>query len=100
MKALPTHTGLNSFIIQPESYGATVDEGFIVGGPVGDFELCFATERSALSGRCVIDLQLSKVRFIQQSLSVLSDFAQFMVKSKLFYLAQCWQSNGYRCRWK
>ena len=26
-------------IIQPESYGATVDEGFIVGGPVGDFEL-------------------------------------------------------------
>ncbi len=39
MKALPTHTSLNSFIIQPESYGATVDEGFIVGGPVGDFEL-------------------------------------------------------------
>ncbi|WP_353623236.1 hypothetical protein [Klebsiella pneumoniae] len=53
-KVLLTHTGLNSFIIQPESYGATVDEGFIVGGPVGDFELCFATERSALSGRYVI----------------------------------------------
>jgi hypothetical protein len=46
---------MNSFIIQPESYGATVDEGFIVGGPSCDFELCFATERSALSGRCVID---------------------------------------------
>jgi hypothetical protein len=29
MKALPTHTSLNSFIIQPESYGATVDEGFM-----------------------------------------------------------------------
>ena len=30
MKALPTHTeGLNSFIIQPESYGATVDEGLL-----------------------------------------------------------------------
>jgi hypothetical protein len=54
-KVLLTHTSLNSFIIQPESYGATVDEGFIVGGPVGYFELfCFATERSALSGRCVI----------------------------------------------
>ncbi len=38
-KVLLTHTGLNSFIIQPESYGATVDEGFIVGGPVGYFEL-------------------------------------------------------------
>ncbi len=49
MKALPTHTSLNSFIIQPESYGATVDEGFIVGGPVGDFEL-FALPRNGL--RC------------------------------------------------
>ena len=28
-----SYRGLNSFIIQPESYGATVDEGFIVGGP-------------------------------------------------------------------
>jgi hypothetical protein len=36
MKALPLIPGLNSFIIQPESYGATVDEGYIVGGPVGE----------------------------------------------------------------
>jgi hypothetical protein len=53
MKALATHTGPNSFIIQPESYGATVDEGFIVGQLV-ILNFCFATERSALSGRCVI----------------------------------------------
>ena len=40
MKALPTHTGsLNRLIIQPESEGATVDESFVVGGPVGDSEL-------------------------------------------------------------
>jgi hypothetical protein len=50
MKALPTHTGLNRLIIQPESEGATVDESFVVGGPVGDSELCFATEWSVLSG--------------------------------------------------
>ena len=48
MKALPTHTSLNSFIIQPESYGATVDEGFIVGGPVAI--LNFALPRNGL--RC------------------------------------------------
>ena len=59
-KVLLTHTSLNSFIIQPESYGATVDEGFIVGGPVGDFELLLCHERSALSGRCDLILQLSK----------------------------------------
>ena len=31
-----------------------VDEGFIVLGLVGDFELLLCHERSALSGRCVI----------------------------------------------
>jgi hypothetical protein len=54
MKALPTHTSLNSFIIQPESYGATVDEDFIVGGPVGDLNFALPRNGPALSGRCVI----------------------------------------------
>ncbi len=68
MKALPTHTSLNSFIIQPESYGATVDEGFIVGGPVGDFELLLCHGMVCVVGRMRdLILQLSKVRFIQQS---------------------------------
>ncbi len=51
MKALPTHTRPEYFIIQPESYGATVDEGFIVGGQLVILNFCFATERFALSGR-------------------------------------------------
>ncbi len=68
MKALPTHTSLNSFIIQPESYGATVDEGFIVGGPVGDFELLLCHGTVCVVGKMRdLILQLSKVRFIQQS---------------------------------
>ncbi len=61
MKALPTHTGLNSFIIQPESYGATVDEGFIVGGPVGDFELLLCHGTVCVVGKMRdLILQLSK----------------------------------------
>jgi hypothetical protein len=52
---LLTHTRPEySFIIQPESYGATVDEGFIVVGQLVILNFCFATERSALSGRYVI----------------------------------------------
>ena len=47
-KVLLTHTSLNSFIIQPESYGATVDEGFIVGGQL--VILNFALPRNGL--RC------------------------------------------------
>ncbi len=66
-KVLLTHTSLNSFIIQPESYGATVDEGFIVGGPVGYFELCLP-RTVCVVGRCVIrSFNSAKVRFIQQS---------------------------------
>ncbi len=61
MKALPTHTSLNSFIIQPESYGATVDEGFIVGGPVGDFELLLCHGTVCVVGKMRdLILQLSK----------------------------------------
>ncbi len=61
MKALPTHTSLNRFIIQPESYGATVDEGFIVGGPVGDFELLLCHGTVCVVGKMRdLILQLSK----------------------------------------
>ncbi len=68
MKALPTHTSLNSFIIQPESYGATVDEGFIVGGPVGDFELLLCHGTVCVVGKMRdLILQLSKSSIIQQS---------------------------------
>ncbi len=60
-KVLLTHTGLNSFIIQPESYGATVDEGFIVGGPVGDFELLLCHGTVCVVGKMRdLILQLSK----------------------------------------
>ncbi len=53
--------GLNSFIIQPESYGATVDEGFIVGGPVGDFELLLCHGTVCVVGKMRdLILQLSK----------------------------------------
>ncbi len=61
MKVLLTHTSLNSFIIQPESYGATVDEGFIVGGPVGDFELLLCHGTVCVVGKMRdLILQLSK----------------------------------------
>ncbi|WP_435302301.1 hypothetical protein [Escherichia coli] len=60
-KVLLTHTGLNSFIIQPESYGATVDEGFIVGGPVGYFELLLCHGTVCVVGKMRdLILQLSK----------------------------------------
>ncbi len=60
-KVLLTHTSLNSFIIQPESYGATVDEGFIVGGPVGDFELLLCHGTVCVVGKMRdLILQLSK----------------------------------------
>ncbi len=60
--------GLNSFIIQPESYGATVDEGFIVGGPVGDFELLLCHGTVCVVGKMRDrSFNSAKVRFIQQS---------------------------------
>lgn len=49
MRALLTHTGLNGFVVQPESEGATVDEGFVIGLPVGDFVLLLCH-----SSACVI----------------------------------------------
>ncbi len=60
-KVLLTHTRPESFIIQPESYGATVDEGFIVGGPVGDFELLLCHGTVCVVGKMPdLILQLSK----------------------------------------
>ena len=59
-KVLLTHTSLNSFIIQPESW-TTVDEGFIVGGPVGDFELLLCHGTVCVVGKMRdLILQLSK----------------------------------------
>ncbi|KDL57509.1 hypothetical protein AF52_01100 [Klebsiella pneumoniae MGH 66] len=47
--------------MQPESYGATVDEGFIVGGPVGDFELLLCHGTVCVVGKIRdLILQLSK----------------------------------------
>ncbi|WP_407257523.1 hypothetical protein [Klebsiella quasipneumoniae] len=61
MKALPTHTSLNRLIIQPESEGATVDESFVVGGPVGDSELLLCHGIVCVVGRMRdLILQLSK----------------------------------------
>ncbi|EPY5345296.1 transposase [Klebsiella quasipneumoniae] len=53
--------GLNRLIVKPESDGATVDEGFVVGGPVGDFELllCHGTACIVRRMRDLI-LRLSK----------------------------------------
>ncbi|HBY0587218.1 TPA: hypothetical protein MIO70_28455, partial [Klebsiella pneumoniae subsp. pneumoniae] len=46
---------------QPESEGATVDEGFIVGGPVGDFELLLCHGTVCVVGKMRdLILQLSK----------------------------------------
>ncbi|RFW64473.1 hypothetical protein CV972_23935, partial [Salmonella enterica] len=43
------------------SYGATVDEGFIVGGPVGDFELLLCHGTVCVVGKMRdLILQLSK----------------------------------------
>jgi PTS system fructose-specific IIB component len=61
MKALPTHTRPESPIIQPESEGATVDESFVVGGPVGDSELLLCHGMVCVVGRMRdLILQLSK----------------------------------------
>ena len=52
---------MNRFIVQPESEGATVDEGFVVGGPVGDFELLLCHGTVCVVGRMRdLILQLSK----------------------------------------
>ena len=57
----PVESITNSFIIQPESYGATVDEGFVVGGPVGDFELLLCHRTVCVVGKMrALILQLSK----------------------------------------
>lgn len=37
--------------VQPESEGATVDEGFVVDGPVGDFELLLCHGTVCVVGR-------------------------------------------------
>ena len=53
--------GLNRLIIQPESEGATVDESFVVGGPVGDSELLLCHGMVCVVGRIRdLILQLSK----------------------------------------
>ncbi|HDY8692017.1 TPA: hypothetical protein RRH80_005127, partial [Klebsiella pneumoniae] len=53
---------------QPESYGATVDEGFIVDGPVGDFELLLCHGTVCVVGKMRDrSFNSAKVRFIQQS---------------------------------
>ena len=52
---------MNRFIVQPESEGATVDEGFVVGGTVGDFELLLCHGTVGVVGRMRdLILQLSK----------------------------------------
>ena len=52
---------MSRFIVQPESEGATVDEGFVVGGPVGDFELLLCHGTVCVVGRMRdLILQLSK----------------------------------------
>ena len=61
MKALPTHTRHESLHRPAESEGATVDEGFVVGGPVGDFELLLCHGTVCVVGRMRdLILQLSK----------------------------------------
>ncbi|HBY4212324.1 TPA: hypothetical protein MIT91_27180, partial [Klebsiella pneumoniae] len=60
---------------QPESYGATVDEGFIVGGPVGDFELLLCHGTVCVVGKMRdLILQLSKSS-IYSTKPIFSDIA-------------------------
>ena len=52
---------MSRFIVQPESEGATVDESFVVGGPVGDSELLICHGMACVVGRMRdLILQLSK----------------------------------------
>ena len=61
MKRCRLIPGLNRLIIQPESEGATVDESFVVGGPVGDSELLLCHGMVCVVGRMRdLILQLSK----------------------------------------
>ncbi len=45
---------LNRLIIEPESQGTTVDEGFDVGLPIGDFELLLCHGTAYVVRECVI----------------------------------------------
>jgi hypothetical protein len=61
MKALPTHTRPESPHHPARKWGATVDESFVVGGPVGDSELLLCHGMVCVVGRMRdLILQLSK----------------------------------------
>ncbi len=84
-KVLLTHTSLNSFIIQPESYGATVDEGFIVGGPVGDFELLLCHGTVCVVGKMRdLILQLSKSSIYSTKPNNIHSRLNFIIARPLF----------------
>ena len=51
MKALPTHTRPESPHCPARSERATVDKGFVVDGPVGDFELLLCHGTVCVVGR-------------------------------------------------
>lgn len=62
MQALLTHTRLSRLIINPESDGATINQGLVVVASVGDFELllCHGTACIVRMMRELI-LQVTKI---------------------------------------
>lgn len=54
MDAADSYQVLNRLVIQPESDGARIDEGFVVDGPVGDFELLLCHGTACAVRGCVI----------------------------------------------
>ncbi|PXJ42357.1 hypothetical protein DMR26_02370, partial [Klebsiella pneumoniae] len=65
-------------IIQPESEGATVDESFVVGGPVGDSELLLCHGMVCVVGRMrdlILQLSKSSIYSTKPPLACLSLFS-------------------------
>ena len=73
---------MNRFIVQPESEGATVDEGFVVGGPVGDFELLLCHGTVCVVGKIRdLILQLSKSSIYSTKPAAVETLVENMVEN-------------------
>lgn len=68
MRGAESLPGMNALIVEPESDGTMVNEGFVVRLPVSDFELllCHGTA-CAIRMRRDLNLPWAKVQFIQQN---------------------------------
>ena len=82
---------MSRFIVQPESEGATVDEGFVVGGPVGDFELLLCHGTVCVVGRMRdLILQLSKSS-IYSTKPFIACVLSNKIRIRLVLIADCYE---------